>query len=525
MRHMGAKSNTAAELRNALQPQKHPDVPETMRIHVHAAVSRVAVFYEKMRNAVDYKEEHILRKSATRRILKRQILLEKDAEPMATNVIRELIGARYLPNGILPESVIGTAALIIQKYLSVISCRVLSLKEESWLIGLVSVELEDLLAPHDESKLLVTMLYDRLATRVSVIGSSMGETDIRLQVYIACYRLFLKADDEILSFKLLRAFFPEWMRPNDWISEPTATAERIVQTIATIQDALHHPLSQKFIRVVKPWSVGLIMLRDALKEKPSERESLLEKPEALRTVVARLVERRYREAKRKLRRGAFRATVYLFLTKMLLALLIEVPVEKRFWGSYSDTSLLINILFPPFLMLMISFLISVPGKENTEKIMSNVALFLTGESVPMRDIRIARKRSSSGQFLLNATYAILFCLIFGAIGFSLNVLNFTWISTGIFIFFLCVVSFFAFRLRSNAREFIIVEGHDTIRATLVDFISLPILRVGQWLSMQVSRLNVFLFVFDFIVEAPFKIFLTVMEEWFSFIKEKKEELH
>ena len=59
---------------------------------------------------------------------------------------------------------------------------------------------------------------------------------------------------------------------------------------------------------------------------------------------------------------------------------------------------------------------------------------------------------------------------------------------------------------------------------LVDFFSLPILRVGQWLSTSISRINIFIFIFDFIIEAPFKLFLNVLEEWFAFMKEKKEEL-
>ena len=522
---MGAKSSIAAELRNAISPSKAVEVPEGMRITVHAAVSRAAVFYEKLRNAVDYKDEHMLRKSAIRRILKRQIMLEKDAEPMASNLTRELIGARYLPNGVLPEAMIGEAALIIQKYLAVSRAKILTSAQEDWLLGVVSVELEDLLAPNTEAKALVTMLYDRLADRIQVSGSVMPETDVRLQTYIACYRTFLKADDEILSYKLLRAFHPDWMRPSDWISEPAETAEKIQIAKTHIESALKHRLSQRFIRIVKPWSVALSMLRDAIKEKPSERETLLEKPEALRSVVSRLSERRYLESKKKLRRGALRATIYLFFTKMLLAILIEVPLEKRFWGTYSDVSLIVNILFPPFLMVLISLFISIPGKENTEQINRSVELLLSGGTIPVRDIRVARQRSLVGRILLDVTYALLFIVIFGAIGSALHVLEFTWVSTLIFVFFLCVVSFFAFRLRSNAREFTVVEGKDTIRSSFADFFSLPILRAGQWLSTQVSRLNIFLFVFDVIIEAPYKIFLTVLEEWFAFVKEKKEDLH
>ena len=52
----------------------------------------------------------------------------------------------------------------------------------------------------------------------------------------------------------------------------------------------------------------------------------------------------------------------------------------------------------------------------------------------------------------------------------------------------------------------------------------PILRAGRFLSESVSRFNVFVFFFDFIFEAPFKLFLNILEEWSAFMREKKEQL-
>ena len=82
----------------------------------------------------------------------------------------------------------------------------------------------------------------------------------------------------------------------------------------------------------------------------------------------------------------------------------------------------------------------------------------------------------------------------------------------------------AFRLRLAAREYVVVERADKLRTIILDFFSLPILRAGQWLSSSISRINIFIFLFDFIIETPFKIFLNILEEWFGFLKEKKDEL-
>jgi hypothetical protein len=59
---------------------------------------------------------------------------------------------------------------------------------------------------------------------------------------------------------------------------------------------------------------------------------------------------------------------------------------------------------------------------------------------------------------------------------------------------------------------------------IVDFFFMPILSLGKVFSEGVSKLNFFTFIFDFIIEAPFKLIIEVIEEWISFVKQKKEEI-
>jgi hypothetical protein len=514
----------AEQLLSTVKPVKRPEVPEGARIQVHAAISRFSFLYERIRNAVDYKDDHLLRKAAIRRILKRQLILERDPNVIARHLVRELIGAHYLPNGELSESIADDLAIRIQKYQAIERCRVGSKSHFSWLMGVISVEIEELLVDSTQQKALVTFLYERVVDRVKVTGAPIEDTDLRLQVYLACYRTLLKADEEVLSYKLLRAYMPEWLRPAEWVEHPQAIAERMIGIQRRIHLSLTHPLAAKFQRTVKPWAVSLNILHDSLSEKPEEAGALLEKPEALHAVVARMAERRYNDAKNRLRRGAVRATMYLLVTKMLLAFAVEVPLEYLWFKAVAIPALIINLLFPPTLMFFVGLLIHVPGKQNTDKLQSNIDQLLSAQGVTIREIRVTRKHGPLGMFLLQLGYGLLFFLIFGGVALLLMALHFTWVSALIFVFFLCVVSFFAFRLRMNAREYVIVEGKDTLGSLVMDFISLPILRAGRFLSRSISRLNVFLFIFDFLFEAPFKIFLTVLEEWFAFIKEKKEEL-
>lgn len=521
---LGFSKGLTEQLVNAIKPIKPPEIPESSRMHVHAAVSRFSVLYERIRNAVDYKDDHLLRKAAIKRILSRQLVLERDPEAIARNLVRELIGARYLPNGELPESLIGDVALRVSKYQAIDRTHIGSAKHMAWLRGVVTVEIEELLVDASQQKALVTFLYERLADRIKLSGASMDPTELNLQVYLACYRSLLKADDEVLSFKLLRAYLPEWLRPAEWLQAPTAVADRLVGVERRVQASLANPLGPKFLRVIKPWAVSLNILRDALLEKPEDAKILLDKPDALHAVSERIIERRYAEAKARLRRGAVRATLYLLVTKMLLAFAVEVPLEYLWYKEVAIPALFINLLFPPILMFFVGLLIHVPGKDNAARLQKNIDTLLSASGVSVREIRVPRKRGLLGTLLLRLAYTLLFALIFGSIAVILVALRFTWVSAIIFVFFLCVVSFFAFRLRHSAREYVIVEGKESVRALLIDFISLPVLRAGQFLSRSISRINVFLFFFDFLFEAPFKMFLIVLEEWFAFIKEKKEEL-
>jgi hypothetical protein len=56
-------------------------------------------------------------------------------------------------------------------------------------------------------------------------------------------------------------------------------------------------------------------------------------------------------------------------------------------------------------------------------------------------------------------------------------------------------------------------------------LTLPFIRLGRFLSLNFSKVNIFVFILDFIIEAPLKIVLQAIEEWLAFFKEKKEDIY
>lgn len=496
-------------------------------LRVHAAISRFAVLYERVRNAVEYRDQHLHRKAAVVRILKRLLILEKDPVAIADRLLRELIGATYFPNATVPESRVAEVAERIRKYQAIQSVRLGSSAHFSWLLGILAAEIEELASPAPRDKALASFLYERLAERIRFEDPSpIAPIDLKLQVYVAAFRSYLKADDDMLGWKLLRAYFPEWLRPGEWIQAPQATAERLVGIERRIRLTLDHPLSPKVRRAVRPWSVAFRLLVQAVESVPeAERPGLLADPDVLDKKLGAAIDAEAESARAKLRRGGVRAMAYLFLTKMFVAVLLEMPLEHIAFGHIDHFALAVNLLFPPILMLIVSLLIKVPGKENTEALKKYAFGLLSAAGPDAPFLRLDRKRSLASRLVFGTVYAGISVAIFGAVVWGLHRIDFTGVSIAIFVFFLCLVSFFAFRLRQNAREAVVVSNAERGTSIVMDLASLPILRAGQWLSRQMGRFNILQFFFDFLFEAPFKMFLSVLEEWFAYLREKKEALH
>ncbi|MFQ6611218.1 MAG: hypothetical protein ACE5D7_10550, partial [Fidelibacterota bacterium] len=60
---------------------------------------------------------------------------------------------------------------------------------------------------------------------------------------------------------------------------------------------------------------------------------------------------------------------------------------------------------------------------------------------------------------------------------------------------------------------------------IIHFFTLPIIQLGKWLSVNIAKINVFVFILDFLIEAPFKVVIQLIEDAVGYLKEKKEEIY
>jgi len=98
------------------------------------------------------------------------------------------------------------------------------------------------------------------------------------------------------------------------------------------------------------------------------------------------------------------------------------------------------------------------------------------------------------------------------------------VSVIIFLFFLAFVSFFSIVVTKSVKELMIIERRDSLLSFLVDLFYMPIILAGKWLSSSFSKINVFIFIFDFILEAPIKILINVAEDWTKYVRERRDSM-
>ncbi len=129
------------------------------------------------------------------------------------------------------------------------------------------------------------------------------------------------------------------------------------------------------------------------------------------------------------------------------------------------------------------------------------------------------------QAIITIFYLLTFVITFGLIILGLQKLNFGILSIIIFLIFISLISFAGVKIRERSRELEVIEKKESFLMIFIDFFSLPIIRVGKWLSSQWAKYNIIIVLINFLIDLPFQSFVEFLEQWRAFLKEKKEEIH
>lgn len=381
----------------------------------------------------------------------------------------------------------------------------------------MSAEVDETISPRKVEEALIRAMYRLIKERMHLEDK---QSDV--QVFLAVRRSLFKEDSATLRYHLLQVYLDNWRN----ISKDSMVEikQNFIKFHNHLESQLNNSLNVQISKQLKPLTPPFLILKDLI-DKNEEIENLINNPKKLDEDIETTCGRKYQLVKSRVNRSIFRSTIYIFLTKMLLTYVFEMPADLYLYGKIKLIPLSINTIFPPTLMYLIGSSISLPGKNNTEKItkMIHEIIYEPPQKANSFSIKFEKKNS----FAINMfaiVYLISFVLSFGMIIFLLDLLNFGIVSGSLFLLFLCVVSFFAFRIRNTAKEYMVEDKKEGILSAIVDFFAIPFLQMGQWLSVRFAQFNIFMFILDFVIEAPFKAFIEIAEEWIQFLKQKKEEI-
>lgn len=470
----------------------------------NGVIETLARVYEKARNALEYRADHLVRRAAIERIIKRRIVLDKDPKSVTKHLLTELKWAKYLVLAEINQRLLLSLEKTLEKYMIYLD----GVVPQEWIIKIASAEIEELFNLNTDYNDFSLLAFQVIKQKVKIYDEKAD-----LLTYFSVDKVYAGSDDEQIAYHILKL-----------AGEPI-NKERLNEAYRLFNLAKSHKSLSRIIKFVRRQIPPLILLRDIYFYSPSKFKKVISEKELFTKTATEVLGNQLAQMSGRISTAGFRSIIYVFLTKMVIAVGLEVPFEILVYGEVSKIPLIINLIFPPTLMWATTLSNHLPRERERgtliERSWFTIEHFekLTGENDVLAEI--TEEKTSLAYTVFSALYIVIFFGIFWFIYFILGKIGFTFASKIVFIFFLTIIAFFAYRISQIAKVYSWKERGEG--SSLGDIISLPILTIGSRLSRGLSKLNFLAFAFDFILEAPFKIILGFLDSWVQFLSIKKEE--
>lgn len=487
---------------------EHGDAP----LEVNDVVSAVAGTYEKLRYLLEYREEHTVRRAAIERILRRRLLIE-GRQFDGSRFMRELVEGKYLPAHDATEHFAHEASATVARFEELADHA--GEEYRRTLLSLAASEIEALVAPVQAAldASVIDAMYKTIRPNLMAAGYPSREIDT--QLFCACRRALLGSDDESLAYALWLAYVPLWKTGAVDLRE---MASAVPGFVAAIRRDVAHGLQWIIVPRIKREAISFRILRSYLLEEP---HADLADEGALSGYARRFLESVYEVESERIKESGIRAVAYLFVTKFVIALLVEAPYEYFILGGLNYVPLIVNLVFHPALLFTLTRGIGSFTARNTEAVVADLHRILYDGSA--RAI-VARSGYGGLTAIFAFFYALLIVGVFGGIVGILQAFEFNIVGGGLFLLFLSLVMFFAFRIRMRARRWVVIEERG-VPALITNALVAPIVRVGRYLSRTFSSINVFVLLMDFILETPLKMVLNFSHHFLIYLREKANEVY
>lgn len=511
-------------------------------IHVDDISSKVAHFYEVIRKVIDWKDDAILRRDATERILKR-ILFPKltgittEVTPafLAESIAIELIRGGHLPNNTIPRERIAVVAETIEKYLfflgSPTTSGILKVKERinyvTFIIEIMACEIEEILVNPAKEYGLINIMTTILAKRIHLIPQNqLSESEKRKFIYIAVCLSLYGLDDNFIFFQLLKSRFPFWHRPT--VEQMKNINSQLSTIWKNLQTELASPLMKKFMRLTERLDTPFILIDDILKtidEKPNGIVPVFSDKEKLTALITEAYQKRYQTLKTRLFRLAVFSTLSVFLSNWVTFYIVEVPMANLLYEGFNFFAAVMDFAIPTAVMFALVSIIRPPAKDNEKKaINATLGFVYQDEKQEFYQIRLVENSKSIFHFIISVLYFIFMMAVFAAVAYIFYIARIPITSVVFDTFTIALTVFAAVTIRNKASE-LNVDEKTNFSDFLLDIFSVPVAKVGSILAAKWKEYNIVSILFNFIVETPFALILDFIGRWSEFIKERRVEIH
>lgn len=509
-------------------------------IHVDEVAQKVAAFYEQIRTIVDWKEEHLMRRAAIIRKLKRKFFdleLNKFSETgnAAESLVLELIRGGHFPNDKIEESKINDVQRIIDKYVFILKNNPeykggkTGMNFYNWVIEVAACEIEETLAPSIKEMALIDYMFGSMKEKIKVSdkiyeAGLLKKEFTYVQIYIAVCQALFKLDKPMISYNLIKYRYPNWSKADDQlISE---ISQKIFKIWQKTEADLESPIANKFYNICEKYDTPYLLMGDILSvNNATETGKEILDPSVLENLIKDAYSKRLATLKTRISRAAIYSTISIFVTKVLTLLLIEVLIEKALGEKVNAILLAADVLIPTLLMFIIVISIRRPSKKNLNLVtMETMKIAYRKEVTDTYEIKLSRKKGVAMKVILSLMYALSAFITFGAIYWVLNHFNFSIMSIFIDIIFIAVILFAGTAVAKRAQELTMEPEKEGFLSFLADIFFLPVQGLGRWISMKWKRYNAIAALFNALIDMPFSAFVDFLEKWRYFIKDKKEEI-
>jgi len=489
-------------------------------LHIPGTGRKVSAAYEQLRKAAEYTEEHLLLQKAIRRFLYRSLSFHQSREPkgIGEELVVELTHAGYLRNSSYSDKTATVIhELIDAHYLTTFwqlrEARVSRETAIEWVLDILSVAIEELLQPHYQLNAIASYAhyhYTQRLPKAAFLKEKNDEANYDTCLYIAVHKALFASDRAAVRYVLLSIH-----------AQSTGELQAFINLNRAIDELYVSRLTQHIQRTIDRYGAPIRVLYSMAIVRPDMPE-LMAKPAEFLQAYNQQIHEDHRQLKTRINRGMKRSIAFVFITKVLIGLAVEIPYDLIVTGAVVILPLVINLLFPPLYMSSLRLSMHMPTSKAAESLYDYIrrALF-EPRADAMQHLRVRTKVTPAPA---KFAYAILFFVPIAVAVYVLMLLNFNIVQGIIFFVFFSTVSFLGFRLSHMIRQLELASEEQNIFFALRDFFYFPFIMVGQWISRKYAKVNIIAYILDIAIELPLKTLLRLMRQWTRFLNEKHDEL-